>query len=162
MTDIMATIYSFAAYPVLVMLGMLAMALERWPLVRCFTVLLLGQVAIDVYGAFVDYSTQPWGLYLAINAASCAALTVKPASQTCQVLGGIFLGSTFLSIFAGMTHGSVAADYAFWQSQVLTGWLSLFVVIGGSTGDTGKRIVRGIWRRIANVAHAAVNRGYAR
>jgi hypothetical protein len=50
---------------------------------------------------------------------------------------------------------SESLDWLFWQSNLIVGWLSLFVVIGGASHEGGRRIVAASGRGITRMVDAA-------
>lgn len=165
MIETAAQAYTLLFWPAIIAGALLSVWRADAALFRCVAVLFLGQAAMDIYGAFVDYSTQPWLLLILINATSVRLLTIKPTGLMINAMAGVFLAATIFSVIQGMIALSavsdiyIAADMLFWQSQVLIAVSTLVVLLGGAIGDGGKCIIRGIRGGFAYVAHAALHRG---
>jgi hypothetical protein len=167
MIESAAQLYTLLFWP-MIMIGAL---LSAWradaALFRCVAVLFIGQSVMDIYSMFVDYSSQPWLLLLAINAWSVHTLTIKPTGLIINTMAWLFLIGVMLSVIQGVFWFTfsdelyIAVDMIMWQYGVFIASLTLLVLLGGAIGDGGKRLIRNIWSGASYVAHAAFHRGAA-
>jgi hypothetical protein len=145
-------------------LSALSVYKRNWTLFRCVAIIAFGQVAIDAwfhYLAPVKFAGQPYGLSLLIYAASATAASIRPSGKLCSTLGGVFIAGAAFSVIALAFKYSPARDYMFWEANVLLGVLQLAVVMGGATGERGRRFCVALGRRASRMAYGSRSGGVA-
>lgn len=144
-----------ALFPWIVSLCAVFAILRRdMALFRCVTIVLVGQVAIDLWFQYMEpvkFDRQPYALSLAIYTASSVAASIRPSGKLCSTLGGVFIAGAAFSVIALAFKFTPERDYLFWRANVLIGVMTLAVILGGATGERGRRVCIAAWRGLARM-----------
>lgn len=162
MNDIVYQGYLLAFWPIMALLGLKAIIRWELPMLRCLAVIIFGQWAIDFWVAALApgvWPGQPWHIYLTIYTASAFLVTIRPAGKLCSALGGVFIAGVIISVLRALFVSSDALDWLFWQSNLIIGWLALFVVIGGAGYEGGRRVLAATGRGLARMVDASHRSG---
>lgn len=152
-------------WPVVAILAIISVVKRDTALIRCLSVMVAGQLSIQIwFGWFMapDWVRQPVEVYLVIYVISAFLVTIFPAGKLCAVMGGVFMAGALVCVLRLMFGDSVELYWQFWRSNLLIGWLTFLVTIGGAGHEGARRILDNFRRGVARMAHRARSPGVAR
>ena len=154
--------YQFAFWTLTPALGWLAWRRHDWALLRCARVMAMGEAVLAIwFGAFMpaNWIEQPAYAYAAIYLVQCVLVTWHPSSKVCPFMGGLFLAGFTIAIVYLSFATSRETDGLYWLNNLMLGWMTILVLIGGSTGEAVKHFLHSAWGRVVRLARKARHAG---
>ena len=158
-------VYRAVFWPSISFLLIVAVFYSNMAVIRCALVMMGGEWATGYWQAHLrpaEWHGQPVELLAFIYFVSAAIVTIRTSGKSCSILGGVFCAGFIFSIINMCFEYDAARDWQYWGANLAISWLALLVVIGGSTGETGKRFVSDLWRRFIDLVDATYPRRLAR
>ena len=147
MIDQVHTLYNASWLVICIMCALAGFVFRDRGMVRSAGVVAFSQAAIDLwftYGPGFINGQQPWMVYLMVYTISCVAVTVKPTTKLCSLVGGINLGGVLIAVLHGTTAGD---DDLFWMNNLMISVCLVLVLLGGIFYDAGKTLLTRIGSR---------------
>lgn len=157
-------LYIILCWYAFVVFGTIAIYKHNWALLRCVSVMASGQAFVDIWAAWfmpVVWNGQPSEMLLGIYLASAWALSIRPSGKLCSIMASLCLWGVAFSAMHAAFNWTNATDSLYFNMNLTIGWLSLFVLAGGATGERGRRFLSRLLRGGSGLADSADKKGLA-
>ena len=156
--------YALLCWPAFLAFAGIALINGNWALLRCVLIMAAGQGVVDIWACYFVpkvWQGQPSALLLGVYLASAWGLSIRPSGKLCSIMAALCLWGVAFSAMHAVFNWTNATDSLYFNMNLTIGWLSLFVLAGGATGERGRRFFSRLMRGGSGLADSADKKGLA-